>query len=155
MRKVKIIAIGMISVLLFAGTVTVSACDTPFEGFTPGYWKNHLDDWVGYSPGDIVEDVFIVDGITFPRWTPPGLIDKTLLEALDFNGGPLFRGAVKILLRVGTAALLNAAHPDVDYRYTERAVIVRVLSAVWTRSRAAVLVIAMDLDHWNNHGGEI
>lgn len=87
-------------------TVTVVPCDGG-EGLTPGYWKakNHRDDWIptGYSTGDSFSTVFGVTQVP----------DKTLLQALNTGGG-----GVRKLLRHGTAALLNAAHPGVDYPLT-------------------------------------
>jgi len=71
------------------------------EGLTPGFWKNHTDAWVGYSTGDDFDATFGVD------WFDP---DITLLEALQMNGGGL-----NALTRHAAAALLSAAHPEVDY----------------------------------------
>jgi len=79
------------------------------EGCTPGFWKNNAekrdaDRWVGYSPSNLYNaDVFSV-----------GPTDVNLLQALDMNGG-----GANALLRHSTAALLNAANPDVSYAYTE------------------------------------
>ncbi|MFO8007312.1 MAG: SdrD B-like domain-containing protein [Candidatus Brocadiia bacterium] len=90
------------------------------EGFTPGYWRNHLDDWVGYSPGDSYEAVFGVD-LT-------GRLDGlTLLEGVRLGGGHH-----RALIRHSVAALLNAAHPNVDYAYTEAEVIAMVQDAFAT-----------------------
>lgn len=81
------------------------------EGCTPGYWKNHLDDWLptGYFPGDDFDATFGVD-----NFDP----DITLEEAVNAKGG-----GVKKLARHGTAALLSAAHSDVNYPYTVAEVI--------------------------------
>ena len=82
------------------------------EGCTPGYWKNHLLDWVVYTPDDDFDTVFGVD-----YFTP----DITLEEALNLGGGGVYK-----LARHGTAALLNAANPDVNYPLTEAQVIAAV-----------------------------
>lgn len=84
------------------------------EGCTPGYWKNHLEDWppTGYSPNDDFDTTFGVD--LFSR-------DITLDVAVNAKGG-----GVKKLARHGTAALLSAAHPDVAYPFTEAEVIALV-----------------------------
>jgi hypothetical protein len=78
-----------------------------FEGCTPGYWKqdHHFDSWepTGYEPEDDFGDEFGVDD----SW------DDTFIEALWKKGGK-----EKALLRHATAALLNAAHPNVSYYYS-------------------------------------
>ena len=83
---------------------------TGSEGCTPGYWKNHLSSWpAGYATTDIFDTVF---GTSY--FSP----SFTLLNALNQGGGALNR-----LARHGTAALLSAAHPDVDYPYSVAQVI--------------------------------
>lgn len=85
------------------------------EGLTPGFWKNHLDEWVTYSPEDIFSDVFGVG---------PGI---TLEAAVNAKGG-----GEKALLRHAVAALLNAVHPDIDYALTPAEVIALVANAYAT-----------------------
>jgi hypothetical protein len=68
------------------------------EGCTPGYWKNHPDSWVVYSPDDVVGDVF---GL-WESWVNlrPELYDiagLTLYEALGSKGGPGIEGAALIV----------------------------------------------------------
>lgn len=84
------------------------------EGCTPGYWKNHLEDWppTGLSPADDFDTTFGVD-----LFSP----DITLQQAVNAKGG-----GVKKLARHGTAALLSALHPDVDYPLTPAEVIAAV-----------------------------
>jgi hypothetical protein len=84
------------------------------EGCTPGYWKNHLGDWspTGYSPADDFDAAFGVD-----LFSP----DITLDDAVNARGG-----GVKKLARHGTAALLSAAHPQVNYPFTVAEVIALV-----------------------------
>jgi hypothetical protein len=88
-----------------------SACCGLGAGCTPGYWKNHLEDWLptGYDPGDDFDATFGVD-----LFDP----DITLEEAVWARGG-----GVNKLARHGTAALLGAAYPDVNYPLTEDEVI--------------------------------
>lgn len=117
------------------------------EGCTPGYWKNHSDSWpaTGYSPAQILESVFDVpDGL--------GLDNATLLQALSFTGGPGTLGGAKILLRAAVAALLNAAHPGVDYGMTEAEIIAAVNAALASADRDEMLDLAGDLDELNNAG---
>jgi hypothetical protein len=83
------------------------------KGCTPGFWKNHLDAWpTGYSPDDDFDATFGVD-----LFDP----DITLEEAVNAKGGKENK-----LARHGTAALLDAAHPHVDYPYSMAEVIAAV-----------------------------
>jgi hypothetical protein len=118
-------------------------CVTPNQGCTPGYWKNHLDAWVGYSPNDLVGDVF---GSYF------GLGNDTLLMALDYEGGNGNPGAARILLRAGVAALLNASNPNVDYPMSTQDVIDAVNAALASEDRETMLDLATMLDDYNNLG---
>ena len=89
---------------------------TGYEGCTPGYWKqpHHLDDWppTGLNPTDNFDTTF---GVSY--FNP----DITLLQALQARGG-----GVNKVARHGTAALLNALHPSVDYPLTPAEVILAV-----------------------------
>lgn len=84
------------------------------EDCSPGYWKNHLDAWgpTGFSPGDDFDATFGVD-----LFAP----DLTLEEAVNARGGREGK-----LARHGTAALLAAAHPDVNSPVTVAQVIALV-----------------------------
>jgi hypothetical protein len=89
------------------------------EGCTPGYWRNHPEDWAatGYAWGDDFDTVFGVD-----KFNP----DITLGQAIWLGGG-----GVKALARHGTAALLSAAHPDVNYPYSVDEVKAMVQAGNW------------------------
>jgi uncharacterized repeat protein (TIGR01451 family) len=115
------------------------------EGCTPGYWKNHLDAWAGYSPDQTVESVFDVPDAL-------GLDNDTLLTALNYGGGPGQIGAAQILLRAAVAALLNAANPDVGYPRTEIEIIAAVNTALASGNRSTMLALATALDADNNLG---
>ncbi|MHC4718720.1 MAG: hypothetical protein ACYS5V_17280, partial [Planctomycetota bacterium] len=74
------------------------------EGCTAGYWKQdrHFGSWpIQYFPDDLFEDIFERDVL--------GAASPTLSEALRLK-----RGGVNALIRHATAALLNAANPDVN-----------------------------------------
>jgi uncharacterized repeat protein (TIGR01451 family) len=116
-----------------------------FEGCTPGFWKNHLQAWVGFSPNQTLESVFDVPN-SF------GLDNNTLLQALSFQGGSGTVGAARILLRAAVAALLNAAHPGIDYPRTVAEVIADVNAALASGNRATMLTLATELDTDNNLG---
>jgi hypothetical protein len=135
-------------------TPTATATDTPtntptntptavkFEGCTPGYWKNHPSAWVGYSPTQTVGSVFDVQDAD--------LASDILLQALDYGGGSGVTGATRILLRAAVAALLNAAHPDIDYALTTADVIAQVNAALASGDRSTLLALADRLDGYNN-----
>jgi hypothetical protein len=84
------------------------------EGCTPGFWRNHFEDWppTGYSPSDDFDTTFGVD------YFDP---DITLGDAIWLGGG-----GVNKIARHGTAALLNASSPDVEYPLTVAEVIAAV-----------------------------
>lgn len=124
MRVKTAVTVVMSLVVLFGSlTVTAYAHDNPpppppnggGEGCTPGFWKNHLDAWTGYSPGADFDATFGVD-----------LFDPniTLEDAVNRHGG-----GVNALARHAVAALLNAAHPDVDSAFTAADVIELVQDA--------------------------
>jgi len=111
----------------------------PFQGCTPGYWRQdqHFDSWAptGYAPGDDFEFIFGVDASFDPH---------TLLDAVWLGGGGEFA-----LARHAVAALLNAAHPDVNYQYSSAEIIAGVQSAYATGNFEPFKSL---LDYANNAG---
>lgn len=99
-------------------TVTCSETPTPppgGQGCTPGFWRNHYTVWPApYTPSNYFDTVFGV-GYFSPTYT--------LGQAIWAGGGGL-----NIIARHGTAALLSAASPGVDYPYTVAEVIAMVQS---------------------------
>lgn len=101
-------------------TATIALICTPTggEGCTPGFWK----EWTGVPPGN-QPNAWEATGY---RWsdpfTEPGFVNafrgKTLLQVLDHGGG-----GKNALGRHAVAAVLNAAHPNVDYDLTEAQVV--------------------------------
>ena len=100
------------------------ACIVWFWGFTPGFWKNHTADsasghdawqYTAYDPTDPLP--FALG--TFAGIPIKGSTDTygslNMWEALSLKGGTNSKGALEILLRAGTAAVLNASfHETVD-----------------------------------------
>jgi hypothetical protein len=117
------------------------------EGCTPGYWKNHLASWgpTGYSPGQSLGSVFSVAGLG-------SLSSDSLLTALSYGGGSSLVDAKRILLRAAVAALLNAAHPDVDYAMSEAEIIAEVNAELTSGTRSSILELKDELDAANNAG---
>jgi hypothetical protein len=109
------------------------------EGCTPGYWKNHPDSWgpTGYSPTDVFDQIFNVSAFG----------SKTLEEVLRTGGGGLIA-----LGRSAVAALLSAAHPDVDYDLTEAQVLTLVHDAIVSGDADKIERLKNYLDELNNAG---
>ncbi len=139
-------------------TSDVHAVNIGNEGCTPGYWKNHTDNWF--------EDAAKQNAIpTTARLGALGLVPlnhslagTTLLEALNFRP----RGdAEKILLRAAAAAYLNAAHEGLGYPYRRNQTddsavgtnfVGAVLDAIASGDRDAQLALKDILDAANNLG---
>ncbi len=118
------------------------------EGCTPGYWKNHEEDWVGYETDDRLGDVF-----TEVR-AYGGYKNLTLLEALQTGPEPgnVLLQSVRNLMRIATASLLSAAHGDVDFGATPAMVIAQVNAALATANATTIQNLKNDLDRQNNSG---
>lgn len=90
-------------------------------GCTPGYWKQnqHLDSWgpTGFLPTDTFNSVFGVARYVKRNGTPYTLLE--VMRDLNGNGDPISTN----LGFHAVAALLNAAHPDVNYGYTSGEII--------------------------------
>ncbi len=127
----------------------VRQVDPEFEGLTPGFWKTHseygpapLKGWpeTGFDPDDSYEAIFGVD--------VPG--DPTLLEALGTGGG-----GINALLRHSTAALLNAAHPSIEYNLTVAEVIEATKEAIESGDATQIEDLKDQFDTWNNQGADL
>jgi hypothetical protein len=110
------------------------------SGLTPGFWKNHVSAWqgTGYVTIDSLKTVF---GNNAP--------DGTLMQGLNFGGGPGISGAKQILARAAVAALLNAGHFS-DYPLTQAQIISLVTAQFNGISRDSMLSLASTLDSYNN-----
>ena len=155
MKKKTVISVlvvfGLLVIALFAFAQTAFACD---YGCTPGYWKQpqHFDSWTGYQPNNMIGDYF-----------PEALnyVDNvTLLDALDFGGGPDLEGATKILLRAATATMLNSAYDAANggnwhywpWEISPDLIQWRVNAAIATGDRGTILHWAEFFDSVNNLG---
>ena len=130
-------------------TTTTTTTTTPEggEGCTPGFWKNNADkkgasQWTDpYDPTDLVSSVFSA--------APAGIGSLTLLQGLELGGG-----GVNALTRHAIAAVLSAAHPDIDYPLTV-AEIVAAVNAAYGGDADAIEDLKNDLDAFNNLGCSI
>lgn len=149
------LVVAMMAAALVGSAVPAAADKVGEQGCTPGYWKNHTDNWYedkantvrSYETDDLFGDVFKVD------------YDVTLIKALQGGGGKGLKGAKKILARAATAALLNAAHEGLGYplrrnRATDAgpALIAAVQEAWASENRRTMLRLARFLDDLNNLG---
>lgn len=127
-------------------TLTPTPTAQPDEGCGPAFWRQprNLDEWgdTGYSPWQTVESVFDVPD-------QYGLDYVPLWVALRLPGGPGEAGAARLLLKAGVTALLNAAHPDIDYPLTEAEVISQVNAALASGDRMTMLTLAQELNRYN------
>ena len=130
-----------IPIIINGSTIALLNCTVGNQGCTPGFWKNHTDTWVGYSPSDLVSAVF--------SNAAPYDVD-TLLQTLRLKGGPGVDGAEQILLRAAVSALLNST--SVNYPLTTAEVITMTDNALATGDRATILSVASELDALNNLG---
>jgi len=101
------------------------------EGCTPGFWKNHYNElgssdnqWTSteFKPTDSFNEIFglkVFDD------------DKTLLQALNSSGN-----GKSNLGRYATAALLNSAHPFVDFDLNKDEVIGIVMDSIKSKNIA-------------------
>ena len=123
------------------------------EGCTPGYWKNHdgskrqTNQWppTGYAPTQALSTVFSSAAL--------GTLGSTTLRAaLDWGGGETLADKKRLLLHHAVAALLNAAHPDVDYGMTTAQIIADVNAALASNDTTTIENLKNRLDTLNNAG---
>ncbi|HEU0292704.1 MAG TPA: hypothetical protein VFR47_08200 [Anaerolineales bacterium] len=81
-----------------------------------------------------------------------GLDNITLRQALSLRGGSRTTGAARILLRAAVAALLDSAHPDINYPRSAADIIADVNAALASLNRSTMLNLAAELDADNNLG---
>jgi len=128
-----------------------NAVEVGHEGCTPGYWKNHTDNWEEASPDQLVSSIYHVS---------PALATVTLEEALALRGGPGVAGGEQILVRAAVAAYLNAAHDGLGYPWRRFAMgldgrpplVPYVNDALESGDRATMIAVARRLDADNNLG---
>jgi hypothetical protein len=156
-----ILAAVLSAVTLATLAPVAGATNIGYEGCTPGYWKNHPENWEESTPDDLLSQLGIP---TKPGWlfhaSIAGYGDWTLMEALNAQGGTDLNGAAEILIRAGAAAWLNAAHEGLGYPYRRfskgldgrPSLIYLMNSSLLSGSRWKMLNTAAKLDAANNLG---
>jgi hypothetical protein len=154
----RLVAVGVSTMLLLTvvGVAPVAACD---QGCTPGYWKNHTESWVQFSPTQTLASA----GFVIPSQLSAFRTVK-LIDALQYGGGPGLDGAAKILFRAAVASLLNGAAlagpPDYHF-WTASEILngqgtrftgVNQILAMTPLTRQMLLDYAAELDYINNLG---
>jgi hypothetical protein len=133
-------------------TPTRTPTPVPFQGCTPGYWKQdqHFDSWRVYVPtgasATLLKSLFNLNGFT--NLDGNATANDTLLDALNYQGGDDLRGAAQILLRAAAASVLNAQ--SVNYPKTLAQIQSAVNSALASSDRSTMLELASILDVLNN-----
>ncbi len=113
------------------------------QGCTLGYWKNHTSAWVGYSPTDTIGATFHLTTAQTPY------ASNTLLEGLNFQGGPGVLGGERILLKQAIAGLLNSS-AGLDYGAGTTEIIGITHNAILSGSRDTMITRAGQFNTRNN-----
>ena len=128
------------------------------QGCTPGFWKTHTTNAVwgptGYSTSNSFRTIFEIDvgvSLSIQVQTLSGKItvpNPTLLQALGALGGDK-----AALMRHAVAALLNSAHPDVDYfNENPQAIIDMVEAAIESGNTTTMENLKNQLESENERG---
>jgi hypothetical protein len=86
-----------------------------WEACSQGFWRNHKETWgpTSFSPDTSLLEAFEIYDLSSPE-IPAGFdTNLTLHAALNSTGGSFNQALLQ-----GTAALLNAAHPRIDFPAT-------------------------------------
>lgn len=139
----------LISAAVLAGAVAVGgmavpagAVDGGVGACTPGYWKNHTDNWKRATTDTVVGSIFA--GAT------TATSGASFLEALSFKGGKGLEGAERILMRAAVAGYLNEVHTDLGYPLSRNGIVRRVDEAIATQQRDEMIAMAAFFDDLNN-----
>lgn len=118
MKKLIVVGITLVMALSLL-VINAGAVLATNQGLTPGYWKNHTENWPDYAqrgeypnygdPYTLDEIFFACDISALPNVDIAALGEDTLLDALNYKGGKGDDGGARILLRAAAAAYLNIA----------------------------------------------
>lgn len=137
----------------FGMTSTVAQGASGGAGCTPGYWKNHVDEW--RDLGCIDPDAALGDLFGFSGDDCDGALerfaDSTAEQALRFKGGNGLGGKLEIFFRAAVAARLNECFLS-DYPWTSSDLANLVDDAILSCDEAVIVSAARQLDVANNIG---
>jgi hypothetical protein len=127
----------------------------PEEGCSAKFWKDHKSLWVGYTEETVINTVFV----NATKLVCAGYGDEGKKKFRDMIGVGTATGnlkdAFKNLMREAIAAVLNAAHPQVNYPATEAEIIVMVNDVLAQCDIAELISLANDLKTANNAGSPL
>lgn len=140
---------SVVGLVLGLGAVSAQANQIGYDGCTPGYWKNHTDNWQEAGPGDPVSMYYVVTS---------QLSGTSMEQALALKGGPGAEGAERILIRAAVASWLNASHEGLGFPWRRNAggldgrphLVLTVNAAIASGDRDTMLDLAEWLDDDNN-----
>ena len=81
--------------------------------------------------------------------------NATLLAALSWPAGDEVEEKAQVLLHHATAAVLNAAHPNITYPKSEAWIISAVNAALASGDPDVMLALMDEFDMYNNYGADI
>lgn len=148
----RLLGVVVLAVIMVGGAVAPAAATTiGHEGCTPGYWKNHTDNWQETTPGAPVGGLYDL---------PAAFAGVSIADALGLPGGPGVAGGERILVRAAAAAWLNSAHDGLGYPWRRDsggldgrpALVPFVNGAIASGDRATMIAAAERLDADNNLG---
>jgi hypothetical protein len=155
MRRL-IVAAAMAGAMALGGSAVPAAAVTvgDTQGCTPGFWKNHAEDWQEADPNAAFTSTFESAALY------TSLAGITNSEALGLPGGSGTEGGARVLARAAMAAWLNAAHDDLAFpwrrvgasEFRTPGLVKAVNTAFASGVRARMIALAAELDADNNLG---
>lgn len=148
----KLLTVCSFSLFMYSGVASATGEEPPpptkppLQGCTPGYWKNHVESWVTFTPYQAI-DVF-----EFPSELYAHFVHVHFIDGLSLSGGSKLEDAAYILMRHALAAMLNMRHPDVNYPLDKTQVRDIVNAALASLDRDQILAAKDLLEGYNELG---
>lgn len=148
----QLVAVCSFSLFMYSGVASATGEEPPpppkppLEGCTPGYWKNHVESWVTFTPYQAI-DMFEIPSELYINFVHVHFID-----GLSLSGGSAVEGAAYILMRHALAAMLNMRNPDVNYPLDKTQIRDIVNTALASLDRDQILAAKDLLEGYNELG---